>query len=359
MRRREPSAMSEQTIDEASTWLVTMREPTVGERERAAFADWLRESPVNVRAYLEVAALWSDAAQLDPALTPGADAVRAQEISGTVHYLQDARHEALRSASEAQRRRRSVVLQTTGIAASALIAVVVAWWQLGRAPTYATAIGEQRAITLEDGSTVRLNSRTQIRVRLSDARRDVELLEGQALFEVSKDPRRPFVVDSGDASVLAVGTAFDVYRKTTGTVITVVEGRVLVNPAARSGDTSTAGASTSVQPQVALEAGEQATVLSTGHVAQARDVNVAAATGWLRHELTFADTALSAVIDEFNRYSPRPIVLVDPTLGEMRVNAVFHSTNPESLLLFVRRLEGVEIHESDAEIRIARRSAAP
>jgi len=89
-------------------------------------------------------------------------------------------------------------------------------------------VGEQRSIALADGSIIDLNARSRIRVRLSKDERDVELLQGQALFHVAKDNSRPFVVRSDTTVVRAVGTEFDVYRKKNGTVITVLEGRVVV-----------------------------------------------------------------------------------------------------------------------------------
>jgi hypothetical protein len=95
---------------------------------------------------------------------------------------------------------------------------------------YATGIGEQRTVTLSDGSTVELNSQSRLRVAFHPHERDVELLEGQALFHVAHDRTRPFLVQSEGAKVRAVGTQFDVYRKSDGTVITVVEGRVAVMP---------------------------------------------------------------------------------------------------------------------------------
>ena len=89
-------------------------------------------------------------------------------------------------------------------------------------------MGEQRSIQFEDGSTVDLNSRSKIRVKYSKQERDVELIEGQALFHVAHDTSRPFIVAVGATRVRAVGTQFDVYKKSNGTVVTVVEGRVAV-----------------------------------------------------------------------------------------------------------------------------------
>ena len=102
------------------------------------------------------------------------------------------------------------------------------WWGLSKPTTYSTAIGEQRSFTLADGSTIELSPRSRVRVRLSDRERDIQLLDGQAFFTVTKDVNRPFVVAVDQARVRAVGTQFDVNKRRSGTTVTVLEGRVAV-----------------------------------------------------------------------------------------------------------------------------------
>src|SRR4029077_4111574 len=115
-------------------------------------------------------------------------------------------------------------------ASIAFVAIAVTVFALYnyRNSTYATGTGEQRTVDLTDGSKVELNARSRIRVRFSHSGREGDLLEGQALFKVAKDAGRPFVVKSDAARVTAVGTEFDVYRKSSGTTVTVIEGRVAV-----------------------------------------------------------------------------------------------------------------------------------
>src|SRR5260221_5540279 len=104
----------------------------------------------------------------------------------------------------------------------------MAVWQTECYPSYSTDVGERRSLTLDDGSTVDLNARSKVRIEFSKAERRVDLIEGQALFQVAKNMDRPFIVKSGEATVRAVGTQFDVDRKATGTTVTVLEGRVVV-----------------------------------------------------------------------------------------------------------------------------------
>ncbi|MEP7247969.1 MAG: FecR domain-containing protein, partial [Gammaproteobacteria bacterium] len=207
-------------------------------------------------------------------------------------------------------------------------------------------------------SIVRLNSRSELKVHLTPRLRRIDLLHGQALFEVAKDPSRPFVVYSEGVVVRAVGTQFDVYRKNEGTIVTVVEGRVAL---LGSGATPPSEAAVMHQPganDTMVVAGEQVTVRSSGAVERRKKPNIAAATSWLQQELVFDGQALSAVVEEFNRYTRIPIVLDDPGLAQVRVNGVFHATDAEPLLSFVGRFKGVRIDRARSQIRITRDPSA-
>jgi len=327
-----------QIIDEAAAWLVDMREPVVTEEQRAAFAEWLRTSPMHVGAYLEIAKLWGDVAHLELPADVDVTSLGAQNV---VPLRAD-------SAPPVSQRKQAPRPRAGALAASVLIATtlvaLLAWWQLDRVPSFATVAGEQRVMTLEDGSVVRLNSRSEVKVRLTHQLRRIDLLHGQALFEVAKDRARPFVVYSGGVVVRAVGTQFDVYRKHEGTVVTVVEGRVALDRT----DTD----------DTLVVAGEQVTVHSSGEVERREKPDIAAATSWLRQELVFDGQALSAVVEEFNRYTRIPIVLDDSQLADIRVNGVFHATDAEPLLSFVGRYEGVRIERGRSQIRITREGSA-
>src|SRR5581483_2695252 len=143
-----------------------------------------------------------------------------------------------------------------------------------RTPTYTTEVGELRTITLGDGSVVTLDAASRISVSFTRTQRSIELSDGQALFRVAKDPGRPFVVKSNNTRVTAVGTQFDVNRKSNGTVVTVLEGRVSVagppqEPAARTLDTG----------PILVSAGEQA-ILTSAQASKHRALNPANATAW-------------------------------------------------------------------------------
>jgi transmembrane sensor len=264
--------------------------------------------------------------------------------------------------------------------------------------TIATETGEQRFVSLVDGSTLELNSRSRVRIRFSDRERDVDLIEGQALFHVAKDVARPFIVKSGTTLVRAVGTQFDVYRKVSGTTVTVVEGRVAVlspmldaqsdlspsgsavprqaSPSSPSIHTprpvdaqsaasvprpiqrdEQSGAGEAVLPNapnaIYLVAGEQITVGSQS-VPRATHADPTVATAWTQHELVFESTPLNDVAQDFNRYNTRQLVVSDPALREFHITGVFSSTDPASLLRFLRAQRGITVEETDTEIRISK-----
>jgi transmembrane sensor len=252
----------------------------------------------------------------------------------------------------------------TGIAA---IAGTWVWLELSY-PIYTTAIGEQRSLEFPDGSTVELNSKSKIRVHYSKDARTVDLLEGQALFHVAKDKTRHFIVSTGGAQVRAVGTQFDVYERQDSTVVTVLEGQVAVltpvknvsvqdagnSPGKPAGNGEAGGPlSGDASNDLLVSAGEQLTV--TAKIAKVTEhANISAATAWRERRIVFESATLSEVAEEFNRYNERPLVIEDPELYDFHISGVFSSTDPGSLIRFLRARPGVRVTETASEIRVSK-----
>lgn len=268
-----------------------------------------------------------------------------------------------------------------------LVTAALTAYLLAPRGVYETAVGERRILTLEDGSSVELNSRSRIRVRFAENQRDVELLEGQALFHVAKDRHRPFIVHSDTVRVRAVGTQFDVNRKTTGTTVTVVEGRVAVyrddasepvaavvlpeinakelpqlsphagqprTPTVRSGSPAPGAASTSkASSAVFLSAGEQLTVSDQAPSPQPQHASPAAATAWVQGQLVLDAATLTDVAEEFNRYSSRRLMVEDHEERPLRLSGVF-ATDPDFLLRYLRQRPDITLQETPTEVRIIR-----
>jgi transmembrane sensor len=402
-------ALSGQILQEATTWFVEFNEGDLGLTDREAFIEWLKTSPEHIRAYLQVAAHWEEARTLSKTSAPPIDelvALAREPTNATVISIGGGRSSEVPEARESTK---SLALQTSKarartrrvrrffVAASVTTLMVgagpVYWLQFQRG-VYTTDIGEQRSIQLEDGSTVQLNARSKIRVALHEHERDVELIEGQALFQVAKDHARPFIVHSGETNVLAVGTEFDVYKRPSGTTVTVVEGRVAVfpstpptpvraldltvptpkgvlpgtasepnrHPSLMKSDSPEQGSAQIVglpeaedaavpKNEIFLGAGEQLTV-SSASMEKAAHPDVAAATAWIQKQIVFNSTPLSEVVDEFNRYNTRQLVITDPRISGTKISGEFSSTNPDSLLKGLDALKIFRIHETPDRVEI-------
>lgn len=360
--------MNRQVIEEAGEWVVLHREIGLDPAQRVAFDRWLRESPNHVRAYLEMSSLWEELSSADLPSAPDAQAlVASANEGGEVVPLPLSRSavpstpvSAAAAVTALPRRRR---LRHAGLAAALLVLALGAWLNLQRG-TYSTDIGQQRSIALADGSLIELNARSRVRVRYNANERGIRLLEGQALFRAAKNPLRPFVVETSDARVVAVGTAFDVRTGPAGTVVTVVEGRVAVHNEAASplGQGMNAMAmleQDSARPEpgvraILLDAGQKL-VVNAQAVPVPTAANVAAIIAWTRHSLVFENATLPEVAEEFNRYSARPLVLVDPRLAGFRVSGVFSAAEPTLLLHFLQAQPELLVEESAAEILVRSR----
>ncbi|MEJ1964458.1 MAG: FecR domain-containing protein [Gammaproteobacteria bacterium] len=328
-----------QIVDEAAEWFVELNAGDGDSAAQRRFDAWLRKSPEHVRAYLAMFPLWEDAALVDSKrAVSSAELIASARADGNVVPLAVAPPHEARARSHSSKR----FLLAASLAGVCVLAGIVAWIQISSRGTYATDIGEQRVIALADGSSIELNALSRVRVRFSEAERDVDLLAGQALFRVAKDRSRPFVVRGGVASVRAVGTQFDVYRRKDSMVVTVLEGRVAVPLAKARGD-------------IEVSAGEQILVSPEVAPAPPKHVNVESATAWRKRQLVFRATPLREVAEEFNRYNERKLVVADARIESLQINGVFSSTEPASLIRFLRAQPDLHVDESDTEIRITSR----
>lgn len=378
--------MNTQIYEEASEWVVRHRTDDLDAQARRRFDAWLRQSPQHVSAYLEMSSIWEGVPQIEPSLNPSADElIERSRVQSNVVSLSESSDPFL--AAPGVSRRTGVSKLFYSLAATLIVAVGIAGWLNQQRGVYSTGIGEQRTVTLVDGSVIELNAQSRIKVRYDDRERAVDLLQGQALFRVAKNPARPFIVASNGTRVRAVGTQFDVYKKSAGTVVTVVEGRVAVTAPAtvaevarqadepmmrrRSPDSGvaslpantssapaagTAHAITAEKGEVLLGAGEQLVVAQAKPPLPKR-ADVEAVTAWTQQRIVFDYTPLTEVAEEFNRYNHRRLVIEDSELQGFHVSGSFSSTDPTLLLRFLRSQSGIQVDETDTEIRISRGDA--
>jgi len=334
---KTPAPLNKQIYEEACEWLIAFRTGPVGTDTKKQLDAWLRRSPEHVRAYLEVSAIWEDTALHDPERLISSDVHIARARSMPDVNVISVPFPREQQVTGSARRRAGFAI---ALAAALLLAAVGIGFTLQRG-VYATDIGEQRSVTLQDGSVIDLNARSRIRVRYTGGSRRIDLIAGQALFHVTQDRARPFIVASGSTHVRAVGTEFDVNRKSAGIIVTVVEGRVAV--LAPSIPPSEAG--------TLVAAGEQLRVTDTSARKTERP-DISAAIAWRQHRLVFNSAALSDVVEEFNRYNARQLVIDTPELKSLGVVGVFSSTDPGALLRFLNAQPGVSIEERGDQIHI-------
>jgi ferric-dicitrate binding protein FerR (iron transport regulator) len=222
---------------------------------------------------------------------------------------------------------------------------------------YVSGVGERRVIHLDDGSTVTMNTLSRMRVWLTPHGRDIDLLNGEALFTVAHDAHRPFRVHVGPTVVEAVGTEFSVYRGQHGTKVSVVEGRVkifayqspaplILNPNAVAWTNAGASDFERPPPPIPVSAREEAQVSSEGGGSAEFDVERKAVTqeqiehhlAWVNGQLIFENATLAETIEEFNRYNRRKLEISDPTLAQIRLGGAFSSTNVDEFIVELNAL---------------------
>jgi transmembrane sensor len=340
---------------QAATWFIANQSGSLEQPERAAFVDWLRASPVHVEEYLGVALVAHDlpAAAEDPqvplesllelARADATDVVVALEPPLPAREPAPKRIWAPRGWSFA-----------ASIAATVLVlAGSLLWWVrdgefLAQPRAYETARGEQIVVQLPDGTELRLNTNSAVKVRYNRRERVVEIARGQAFFTVARDVHRRFRVAAGEINVLAVGTRFESYRRFDATIVTVVEGSVAV-VAGRPPSPSVTGF-----PPGALRvhAGYQARVDASGVLDQPTRVDVQQVVAWLHQKIAFEQRPLGEVADEFNRYGPIPIEIDDAALRALPISGVFDAHDIDSFVAFLQTLDGVRVERTDTRIRV-------
>jgi transmembrane sensor len=276
--------------EDAAAWVVRLEAGDVGDAEAVAFDAWLSADPANAAAF-------------DAALA--VSQAYAAAAGDVVRNLSERR-----VAAPPVRRR--AFIGFSAVAAAAALAVVVAPQLSGpQTEAYATAKGERRTVQLADGSTVDLNGGTRLSVSFARDGRHVILAEGQAVFDVAHDARRPFLVAAGDRSVRVVGTQFDVRRLGGKLSVTVARGAVEVRPAQGS-----AGRAYRLHPGQRLDHVEGE---ATTRVAAAEAAEVLS---WRSGRLVYRQQPLREVIDDLNQQFATPIRIDDAELAATPISGV-------------------------------------
>ncbi|RON47166.1 FecR family protein [Pseudomonas frederiksbergensis] len=285
--------------DEAARWFVRLQEPAVDVVEHRRFEVWLNEHPQHRDEFQLLQGLWS-AADLLPAK----------------------RLQALCEAPPQRRKRRPLVRYAVAASVLAVALGFGLFSGLNHPATYtaefSTGLGERQHVALPDGSIIDLNSRSRVQVRFEKNLRGIELTEGEAMFSVEHDSRRPFVVDTGNGKVTVTGTRFDVRRDLTQTKVAVEQGTVKVQGQGADFISLTAGLGTHIDAQ--------------GKVASAYAVNPQELTAWRGGKLVFNNASLAEVAAEVSRYREKPLTVGNDKVANLRLTSVFKSDNTDALL---------------------------
>jgi len=212
---------------------------------------------------------------------------------------------------------------------------------------YSTDRGEVRAVPMEDGSIIALNTGTRVETAYTPGERRVTLIDGEALFQVAHDATRPFIVSAGGHEVRAVGTEFNVYTRADGTtLVTVVEGLV---------QTRTEGGSFSA---ALLRAGEQV-VLVPGEPASApARVDPGIAVSWRDGMLVFENRDLAGIVSEFQRYVELDVTFADDGLEQLAMSGSFDPQDTEAFLAALERTGSVSVDRNGDQIVLSRAGAS-
>ena len=281
----------EARLADASAWIVRLQDPQASDAE--AFDAWLGASEANGRAYDRALQIWDEFGAAAPEVLAGlaaADRTRERSFGW-----------------------RRGLIAAGGLAAAAAVALAVLP-QAAMQPkdqVFATAHGERRTVKLADGSTIDLNAGSRLTVALGRDERRVVMAEGEAVFDVAADARRPFLIAAGDRTVRVVGTQFDVRRRGDELSVTVARGVVEVLPAEGA-----SGAAFRLHPGQRLDHRQGA---PDGRVSAAAPQEVF---GWRAGRLVYRDQPLSQVVEDLNLQFDRPIRLEDPALGQTRISGV-------------------------------------
>ena len=302
------------TFEQAVTWFVALQSQDCDEQQHAEFQQWLTQHTSHADAYAEAEKLWINLDNVKPSIL------------------------------SLKARNQSTHSSRISIASLLLIAVATGWWLDYSAEIimHSTGIGQRRSVELADGSQIELNAATQLSVRVSWLRREIQLQEGEAMFNVMHEKFRTFTVKAGTLQVRDIGTRFNVRKRQDGTVVSVLEGEVEVKPEhAWLGQNVKAGFSCKMDENGQLHAIEPA--------------NLEQASSWLDGRLVFNHTPLSQVVAELEHHHDVHFVFSDVTLRNETLSGAFEAADLNPFLRAIEKILPVRTQRQKQTIVLSRR----
>lgn len=311
--------------DEAIEWLIRLNVKPCPPCDLKAFEEWIQQSPAHQKAFEEVS-------------------LRKNLLKQAAESNLSVRRAAL---SFRPKKTNAVFYGSLKLAAAACVCLLAGaatfssdgWY--GTTDHVVVGHGDREAVKLADGSSLELNTGSEVKIRFNRWQRSVELLKGEVYFNVVHDDAKPFIVSAGSGRTVDIGTAFEVYRRSDGEVIVAVqEGRVRVE----AGQTKDLSAAESVSYN-----------LNGVFTDTANKLNASALTAWRRGKLIFDDCRLEDVLNEFRRYHNVRIRLAEAGLGGKRLSGTFPIAKLETNLAVIAQGLGLTVqHLANGELVIAK-----
>jgi transmembrane sensor len=303
----EAKSQADYIQDQARHWWVRANGGRMEANEQSQFQTWLNANPLHQAAFEDINNLW-------------------RELDGIKGLISD----VIPATQSKPRRTIRWQWSLPALAACLLVSVLYQTASIKLRADESTDIAETRTVQLADGSTVQLNSETTLSINITATARELNLLQGEALFTVSPDPNRPFQVRAGNGIVTALGTAFNVRHTPQSAEVTVTEHSVTVK---LDGDTEN-------QPTETIVAqGQQVAYTNENGLSAVKTVDTRIATAWQRGKLVVQDKPLGEVLAELNHYHRGYFVIADPAIAQHRINGVFNTDNPIGALNAIEKFQ--------------------
>jgi len=318
-----PEAQKPRSRDEVAetgrAWVIHLASGAADEQDLAALRAWLAADPRHRAAFEDARRLWQAVAPLPDAFAPPA---------ATTTQTSRVRPAGVRS------RRRLGRAGAVAAFAAALVLFVLgggrdAWVQLHA--DYATAVGAQARVTLPDGSRAYLNTDTAIAVRYDEGTRSVDLLKGEAFFDVRENAARPFRVRVNDVTATALGTAYAVRDAGARSTVSVAEGRVAVRGTGEG------------QDDVVLRAGERLVHAGDGHAPDIETVDPGRTAAWRAGRIVIDGVSLTRAVATLDRYRPGKILILGNSAEERPVSGVFRTDRITSAVKALAATHGLHV----------------
>jgi transmembrane sensor len=333
---------SEVQLEEATQWCMRLAEKTLSVGEGKRLQAWIDENPSNATALDQVIATW-----------------HAIETHAVAPELIALRREALAEGSRAQQWRAARLLlrprPVSAFAAILLSAVLgIGYLWTTRSSVLQTDVGERRVTSLTDGSRVSLDASTHLKVEFTPDQRRVLLESGRAKFDVAKNALRPFSVEAGNKTIVAVGTSFSVELLHREVRVILYEGHITVLDKQQTAATQTAAPADIAATSTGLTlAPGQILVAADGRPSmEISNSDTARSLSWEGGMLAFDDEPMALAVERVNRYAKRKIEIADPAVSVMKISGLFAAGDIDAFLDGITTAFPVKVQATAEQIEL-------